>query len=328
MKSALTLWRIIFMAFFMLFAHTIFAQTVQVKMRDSGYTMGDFIYMHVEIALPDNQQLDPESLPLTGRVKPWLDLHALNMRTQNGKIQLDLTWQIFATVEIAQPLKTPEIILKTIAKKPQNIHIAAQTFYYSPVLVYPLGDVQRRADLPPLKFDERTPRFWTMLLASLALVGGAAWLWLKDLLPWWPHRPGPMTQLARNLRRNHWGNVFKNRPAGQYPYGLQRDDLESDVLNIDSLRSIHQALNTSAGESLYPHTLHQLFMQAPYMESEKAAISQFFHASWQQFYAPQSFKNEAERIANIDPQATLAWIQSAALAERLFRRQAARNGHV
>jgi len=306
-------WRIIYWVFLLCSAPVTMAEVpaetvvkVNVSMRDNGYTMGDFIRMQVNLTLKDQQKIDPDSLPLVGRVKPWLDLNSLSIKTLGNKTSIEITWQIFATVEIAQQLKTPEIIIKTLEKKPQNISIPAQSFFYSPVLAYPLGDVKRRADLPPLRFDEQRPKQWTFILLGLAILTGFIWCWLKDRLPWLPYSPGPLTQLARRL--NGW-------PASQYPYTLQGNGLD-----VDYLRDIHRALNASAGESLYPHTLQKLFIKAPYLEAEKIAISVFFHASWQQFYATTSFKNEAHKEFEIDPKTTLAWIQNVALAERLFRR--------
>lgn len=296
---------VILLIFMIIVAQNTLAQSapiVLVKMRDSGYTMGDFINMQVEISLPENHKIDSESLPLTGRVKPWLDLHTIKIHQKaNDKVHLELIWQIFASVEIAQTLKTPEVTLKTLAKKPQNIQIPAQSFYYSPVLPYPLGEVSRRPDLPPDQFDERTPRFWTLILLGLCALGALLCLWFKDLLPWWPYHPGPMTKLARSLKRK----------AG-------------NELQINDLRNIHAALNATANESLYPHTLANLFIRAPYLESEKAAIGQFFNASWLHFYAPKSLTNITDSSAKIDLKATMNWIQNAALSERIFRRNASR----
>ena len=170
-------WCIIYWVFLLCFTPVTMAEVpaetvakVNVSMRDNGYTMGDFIRMQVDLTLNDNQKIDPDSLPLVGRVKPWLDLNSLSIKKNENKTSIEITWQIFATVEIAQQLKTPEIIIKTLENKPHNISIPAQSFFYSPVLAYPLGDVKRHADLPPLRFDEQRPKQWTFILLGLSLI--------------------------------------------------------------------------------------------------------------------------------------------------------------
>jgi mxaA protein len=270
---------------------------IQVKMRNSGYTMGDFIEMQVEITLPKNQTIYLDSLPLEGRVKPWLDLRSLETKIHQNKIRLDFTWQIFATVEIAQMLKLPEITLKTLAQskteKPTNIVIPAQPFHYSPVFSYPLGEVSRYPNLPPLRFDEKTPLIDAAILAGLALSCAFFWLFLQDLLPWLPRNPGPITLLTRQLKRD------KSNKAAQ--------------LNPQNLRKIHTALNASAGVTLYPQTIDSLFEKAPYLKPHEMVIKQFFHASWSRFY-------DAQSTAEIDSKKVLSWLKQAAISESLYRR--------
>lgn len=261
---------------------------IKVTMRDSGYTMGDFLQMRVEIPLAPGQQLDEESLPLTGRSRYWLDLADLNWHQAGDTLTLDFTWQLFATVEIAQKLQTPVIPLRT--RDGRVLQIPAQDFHYSPVLPHPLEKVKRRASLPPFKADEQTPLLVASLCLALSALSTLVWLWLHDRLPWWPRRPGPMTMLARAMRR---------RAA----------DAE---LNRDDLRRIHDALNHSAGQSLYPQTLARLFAAAPYLQSEQPSITAFFQQSWQTFHAGAPL---TLRVDEVQP-----WVARSARNERLFRR--------
>lgn len=268
--------------------------TVQarVSMRDSGYTMGELLHMRAEVPLPSGAKLDEDSLPLVGRVKPWLDLRDIQWQQHGKLLTLDLTWQLFATVEIAQQLHTPEVVLKTADKTPLALVIAPQSFYYSPVLPHPLKEVKRRANLPPFAFDEYTPRRAAFTCLALAIGLLLLWLWFKDRLPWLPYRPGPLTRLAREMRR--W-------PQGE--------------LQPAQLQAIHAALNQAAGQSLYPHTLPVLFERSPCLRSEEAAIRGFFMRSWQAIHQNAS--------AQIQAEAARSWVQQAALAERLFRRRQA-----
>jgi len=261
---------------------------VKVTMRDSGYTMGDFLHMRVEIPLEPGQKLDEESLPLTGRSRYWLDLSDLRWHQAGDTLTLDLSWQLFATVEIAQKLQTPVIPLRT--QDGRALQIPAQDFHYSPVLPYPLESSGRRANLPPFKADEQTPLMVAAVCLALSLLSIFVWLWLHDRLPWWPRRPGPMTLLARALRR---------QPADA-------------VLNRDQLRLIHDALNRSAGQSLYPQTLARLFAVAPYLQPEQPSIAAFFERSWRTFHADVPPTLRADEVQ--------PWVVRCARNERLYWR--------
>lgn len=261
---------------------------VKVIMRDSGYTMGDLLHMRAEIQLGAGEVLDETSLPMAGRVKPWLDLRDLRWRQSGEVFELDMTWQLFATVEIAQMLQTPPIPLRT--REGKAIKIPAQGFYYSPVLPYPLESFSRRANLPPFKADESAPLVAALACLLLGLSSGLVWLWLHDRFPWWPRDPGPMTRLARS---------FRHLPAGE-------------VLQTPQMRDIHAALNLSAGRSLYPQTLPLLFEAAPYLQQEQPAITAFFDCSWQIFHADSPTLLRADEVR--------LWIARCARSERLHRR--------
>jgi len=264
-----------------------------ITMRDSGYTLGDKMQMTAIFTLPAHQTIDEENLPLLGRVNPWLDIQALDIKQHKQRVQVNVTWQIFATVEIAQPLKTPEIILKTASKEPQTIIIPAQTFYYSPVLpMPPLKDIKRRANLVPPIVDTAKQLFYFSACCGLFLFCGLLWLWLTDSLPWIPFQPKPMTKLVRQLKSQSTG------------------------LTRSQLREIHAALNQCAGVSLYPDNLSQLFHRAPYFANEEASVTQFFNQSWSQFYA-----DKPSAQPTIDLKATQQWVQRVAIAERLFGRR-------
>lgn len=269
------------------------ALNISVNMRDSGYTMGDYINMHVEISKDNQISIDPESLPLIGRVNPWLDLQDLHVKSEKGKTTLDFTWQIFATVEIAQSLKTPQIRLKNSDNPNQLITIPAQSFYYSPVLPYPIGEVKRHQNISPPAFDLHTPLTLMGLCLIIATILSLLLLWVKDLIPWLPYQPGPMTTLARQLKA-----------------------ASNDHLQHDQLQTIHHALNNVAKQSLYPITLDNLFKAAPYLENERDAIHAFFNASWQSIYENASI-TPAITVAQ-----TLAWVNRSAIAERLYRKHA------
>ncbi|MDP1660166.1 MAG: hypothetical protein Q8L73_12565 [Methylotenera sp.] len=295
---------------------------IKITMRDNGYTLGDMITMHAEFNLAKGLVFDPNSVPLKGPVNNWLDLRNVSMAEAKNAdggstISIDFTWQIFGTVEHAQTLKIPAIQLQTIpssdsakdstaklaASKPLTITIPAQGFNLSPVLPPTITENTHRPHAPPLRFNERTPLTFAIICLSLGLLCGALWLWLQDKISWLPRNPGPMTQLARQLKQQK----LSQQNIGQ-------------VFTVENLRTIHAGLASSAGQSLYPNTLVNLFEKSPYLAAEKPAITQFFNASWQTFYE----KNTHSSTSNISVTDTLRWINRSALAERLSRRPVSR----
>lgn len=270
--------------------------SVHVVMRDSGYHLGDFIHQTITIRLPKHATLDEESLPLTGYVKPWLDLSALSYKQQSDTVKLSLTWQIFATVEIAQMLKTPALVLKTKEKPVLEISIPAQAFYYSPVFPYPLAETKRQNNLPPLAFNEQTPLIGLVVFSTLGVLLTLCWLWLKDWLPW-PRNRGPLATLAKAMRHK-----------------------TAQTIDTKQLQAIYHALNASAGESLFPSNLSQLFNKAPYLLPYQSEIEQCFAQCWCAVYGDHPLTPSQSTNPN---EVTLDWIAQAAIAERLFLRNAA-----
>lgn len=258
---------------------------VTVQMRDTGYTLGDLINTEVTIRLDRDAEIAPDSLPPAGRVTPWLELREARLQQSGWVARLDLTWQVFATVESPLLLKLPAIELKLKGEKPQAVVIPAQSFHLSPVLPNPLENTEPRPNRPPFLFDEQAPLLGAAACALLLLLSLLGWLWLVDRLPGLPRFPGPFTRLARQLRRHQGG------------------------LDRQALRDIHAAMNQAAGETLYPDSLPHLFVRAPYLEPVRTELERFFLVSWRHFYE--------NGLAVPHRGQTLIWVEQAARAERM-----------
>lgn len=276
---------------------------IKISMRNNGYTLGDLVEMRAEFDLKKGLAFDTNSTPLKGPVNHWLDLRKVNMRAsqnadKSAHITLDFTWQIFGTVEMAQRVYIPAIVLQTLPPeasdaKPITITIPAQGFHLSPVLPTTIEETNHRPHARPLKFDTQTPMNTALFCFGTGLLLSFIGLWLQDKISWWPRNPGPMTQLARMIR-NHPTTTF----------------------NTQQLRAIHTALALSARQSLYPNTLENLFKSCPYLSTEKTEITDFFITSWQLFHSQENMTGA------ISVSATKAWIARAAMAERIAGRQA------
>lgn len=268
--------------------------TVKVSMRHHGYQMGDFIDQTIFVSLPKGIAIDTQSLPLAGYVKPWLDIKKVDFKQAEQQAVLQVQWQVFATVEMTQALKTPAIILKTNSKTSQQIQIPAQVFYYSSVLPAAVNDIQKLPHLPPLLFDSQTPAVLAVSFLGLALLLLGLWLWMTDRLPWWPYRNSPMVRLARG---------FKHK---------------STIAQADIV-SIYQALNACAGQHVYLSTPQVLFERAPYLLPYQQAITQFLKQANHVIYQHQPLEKQVGSSQNTGFGAC-DWIKQAAVAERLALR--------
>ena len=267
------------------------APEVAVSLRDTGYMLGDLIEERIDVALPAGTRIDPDSVPLPGRVAPWLEVrHTELAPPRAGSQTLGVTYQIFAEAEEATRAPLPEVHLRLRGADARELTVPSRSFLLSPAVPATLVDKDR--ELRPSPDPEHVPESpaITGALASLAvaLVAAAYLLWRYDRLPFLPYAPGPLLRAWRSWRR-------RSRRA--------LTDEEETVL----LRDLHGALNESAGETLYPSTLQRLFDRAPYLAPLRAEIERVFVASWQRFYG----RGDAPAPAHV-----LATLQSAADRER------------
>ena len=83
--------------------------SVRVTLRDTGYLLGDLIDERVELRLPASMRIDPDSLPLPGRVMPWLEMRRARLEPPraDGVQEIIVTYQIFAEAEEATRAPLP-----------------------------------------------------------------------------------------------------------------------------------------------------------------------------------------------------------------------------
>jgi mxaA protein len=263
----------------------------RVTLRDTGYMLGDLIDERIDVSLPDGSRIDPDSLPLPGRVAPWLEVRRTALDPPRAGAQtLVVTYQIFAETEQATQAPLPELHLRLRGAGAHEITVPSRSFLLSPALPATLVDKDR--ELRPSPDPERVPETGAVagVLASAVVVLAATGflLWRYDRLPFLPYAPGPLVRAWRTWRRR------------------SRRDLTLDE-ETALLRDLHGALNRSAGETLYPSTLSRLFDRAPYLAPLRGEIERVFVASWRRFYG----RGDAPAPANV-----LATLQRAADRER------------
>ncbi|HEY6984777.1 MAG TPA: hypothetical protein VH375_01745 [Rhodanobacteraceae bacterium] len=245
---------------------------VDATLRDTGYMLGDLLDEHVTVHLPRGMTIDSASLPLPGRVAPWLEVRKAELGARDASGQaLTITYQIFAESEQAVRAALPELRLRAQGGGDVRlITIPARTFLLSPSLPPSLTDQDR--ELRPSLAPEPVPQSGVIAGAagSLLLVLACAGylLWRYDRLPFLRYAPGPLARAWRRWRRRRRG-------------------LEPDQ-HAALLRDLHAALSGSAGETLYPSTLDLLFVRAPYLAPLRERIEAMFDESWRSFYEARS----------------------------------------
>jgi mxaA protein len=265
---------------------------VRVSLRDTGYMLGDLIDERIEVSLPDGTHIDPESLPLPGRVAPWLEVRGATLEPARAGAQaLVVTYQIFAETEEATQAPLPAFQLRLRgAGDAREIAVPSRPFLLSPALPATLVDKDRelRPSPDPLRMPERGAVAGALASLAIALAPIGYLPWRYDRLPVLPYAPGPLLRAWRRWRRR------------------SRRELTGDEQTA-LLRDLHGALNQSAGETLYPSTLSRLFDRAPYLAPLRGEIERVFAASWQRFYG----NGDTPAPANV-----LATLQNAADRER------------
>ena len=243
-----------------------------VSLRDSGYLLGDLIDERIDLVLPPGFVLDPDSLPLPGRVAPWMEMRRTRIEPghQAGQIGIVATYQIFAEVEQAERVPIPAFKLRLRGDgATRTVEIPQKSFLLSPALPASLTDEDR--ELKPTPAPQPLPIAATVYGLAVALLVAsscAGWLlWLHDRLPFLPRSPGPFARTWRRWRR--------------------RGRRELNAAECAALlRDWHHAVNLAAGETLYTATLPRLFARAPYLEALRHPFEDLFARSRQFFYAP------------------------------------------
>jgi mxaA protein len=239
-----------------------------VTLRDTGYLLGDLVDEHIELALPQGATLDRDSLPLPGRVAPWLELRSARIDAEKSDaVALTVTYQVFAEVEQPDRVPLPAFKLRLRGDGAGTLDVPEQSILVSPALPAALGDRDRELKPSP------APQPWPIRGAvsglaaalGLALAAGAYLLWVHDRLPFLPRAPGPFARAWRRWRRRG------------------RRELSADE-RARLLRDWHAALNGAAGETVYVGTLPRLFARAPHLEPLRSPLERLFESSWRHFY--------------------------------------------
>jgi mxaA protein len=257
-----------------------------VTLRDSGYLLGDLVDEHVELTLPAGFSVDVDSLPLPGRVAPWMEVRRARIEAGQtpGQTSVVVTYQVFAEVEQAERVPIPPFKLRVRqGALVRAVSVPEKSFLMSPALPATLTNEDR--ELKPSPVPQALPLARAVSIFALSvltvLACGLYLLWAYDRIPFLPRSPGPFARAWRRWRRA--GAQVPRRPWMAERGRRSRHPI-TEGERIVLLRDWHAALNQAAGETLYTSTLPQLFARAPYLEALRGQVEGMFDASWKSFY--------------------------------------------
>lgn len=257
-----------------------------VSLRDSGYLLGDLVDERIELALAPGFELDADSLPLPGRVAPWMEARRASVEPDHapGHVGIVVTYQIFAEVEQAERVPIPGFTLRLRnGGVMRTVAVPEKSFLLSPALPPTLSDEDRelKPSLPPQPLAVAGAATGAVV-AFIAAIACAGWLlWLHDRLPFLPRSPGPFARAWRRWRRR----------ARRHLSAAEQTAL---------LRDWHSAANLAAGETLYAATLPRLFARAPYLQALRSPVEDLFARSWRFFYrAPDAAAPPADDVLRL-----------------------------
>lgn len=255
--------------------------------RDVGYTVGDILTREVTVTIKKPYVLVEESLPIIGYERRYkgqligIDLSNIQYSKEEEKEavahHISLSYQVFTNNVVAKPAALPGEYLRLIdtsskERKVYRYRIPSWNFSISPISVF--GQVKIEADMSgyrgPLLLDAAPMQLRLKVLLIMLGLSLLGLLYMLGKHSWLPRMGGPFAQAYRTIRK-----------APNSVEGLQL-----------AVSSLHKALNTSAGNTLFSNNLDSLLTKKPAFKYIQSELSQFFELSRHVFFE----SNTANRV--------------------------------
>lgn len=242
--------------------------------RAFGYQVGDRVQRELVLHLPEGWSLDEASLPRPGARGQPLELRRIDRDAQRegGGMRLHLTlhYQVFLAPTAVRTVEMPPFRLALAGPtRAEELRVEAW-----PVTVAPLvpEEVSPRSGLGELRPDRAAPRIdstpllrrlqWWGVLAGLC---GAGLALIHLGLPWWARRHRPFGRAWNELRR----------------LAPEADDAQWRA----ACRQLHAALDATAGEVVFEHTLERFVAARPAYAPLREELRRFLQLSQREFFA-------------------------------------------
>lgn len=259
----------------------------QDPVKDIGYVVGDVLTRNITLTIKKPYYLVEESLPIIGFEKTYrgqpigVYLNGLKHTKKDVGEQivhhLTLDYQIFTSSVVAKraAVLAEYVRLVNTSDKEDLVkyRIPMWEFVISPLSVF--GQIKVEDDMSqfrgPMLLDASNEkrRFKTLLVfLTLSLLG---LLYILGKSAWLPRMGGPFAKAYRAIKKQ------ANLPQGATSEGVRY-----------AVSSMHSALNTSAGHSLFADNLDQFLAKKPAFKAIEAEMQQFFGLSNQVFFEPNA----------------------------------------
>jgi mxaA protein len=242
--------------------------------RAYGYQVGDVVPRSITVHAPPGWRLVQDSLPRPGGRGAPIELRSVTAQVHRAgagqRHELQLDYQVLFAPTGVRTLEIAPLRLRfEHATRSEELRVEG-----APVTVAPLAplEVSPRRGLGELQPDREPPLIATGAAQMRLLLGAAlAGLALCTLAllsvgpPWRAARNRPFARAWRELRR---------LPARPEPEQWRA-----------ACRSLHQALNASAGEVLFEPGLERFIGAHPKFRPERDSIARFMQVSREVFFA-------------------------------------------
>ncbi len=268
---------------------------IQDPERAVGYTVGDVLTRHMVISIKKPYKLIPESLPIIGYQKRYrgqligIDLsdikHSSKEHGDTVIHDLTLSYQVWTNRNVVKNGALPAEYLHIInveskGKEVVKFRIPSFEFNISPIARF--GQIKIEEDMSPyrgpLLLDSAPEKQRLKILLSILALSLLGLIYMLGKHAWLPRMGGPFAKSYRQIRKQ-----------ASTPQGIQ-----------NAVSSMHAALNTTAGYSLFNDNLGEFLAKKPAFNAIKAEMQQFFGLSNQVFFEPS-----AQHQAGGDP---LQWL--------------------
>ncbi len=248
-----------------------------------GYTVGDVIEREVTLTIKAPYQLVETSLPIPGYEKRYrgqligIELKSISHEKDESKNEtthhLKLAYQVFTNNVVAKNAALgPEyinLINTTNSKDIVKYRIPLLSIAVSPIAIFGAVKVENNMStfLGPLlmpKNKETQTLKVSLIILALSLLG---LLYIVGKHAWLPRMGGAFAKAHRQVRKTENNNV-----------GLQQ-----------AVSIVHQAINMTAGMSVFNDNVSAFLHTHPKFEPLRAELETFFGLSRQVYFEP-SFK--------------------------------------
>ncbi len=249
--------------------------------RDAGYVIGDILHRKVTLTIKEPYELVKESLPIVGYEHRYkgqvsgIELSKIDIKTSENAdgitYTLDLYYQVFKTDRVAKPAALRAEILKlrnTEKKEIVQYRLPSFNFRISPLSV--IGQIKLDQEMypfiPPLTLDNSKVIFNLKILAAILALALLGLLYILGTHAWLPRMGAPFAKAYRDIKK-----------MTDSPEGIKQ-----------AVTRVHEALNKTAGGSLFSNNLDAFIAQKPAFSPAKHEIEAFFGLSHQVFFQDAS----------------------------------------